>query len=46
VWQRGFFDHRLRADESFEEKATYVRMNPVRKGLVGRPDDWPHLWPR
>ena len=42
-WQKGFFDHRLRHDESFVEKAHYIRMNPVRKGLVERPADWPHV---
>ena len=44
VWQKGFFDHRLRRDESFEEKAYYIRMNPVRKGLVAQPEAWPHQW--
>lgn len=44
VWQKGFFDHRLRQEESFEEKAFYIRMNPVRGGLVGRPENWPHVW--
>jgi putative transposase len=43
-WQKGFFDHRLRADESFEEKAHYIRMNPVRKGLTATPEAWPHQW--
>jgi len=33
-WQRDFFDHRLRSEESYEEKANYIRMNPVRKKLV------------
>src|SRR5438128_683300 len=33
-WQRDFFEHRLRANESFEEKADYIRANPVRAGLV------------
>jgi putative transposase len=46
VWQKGFFDHRLRADESFEEKAYYIRQNPVRKGLVAQPEDWPYVWPQ
>ena len=45
-WQSGFFDHRLRNGENFEEKAAYIRTNPVRKGLVTRPEDWPHVWPR
>jgi REP element-mobilizing transposase RayT len=44
VWQRGFFDHRLRGDESWEEKAHYIRMNPVRKGFVAEPEIWPHVW--
>jgi len=43
-WQKGFFDHRLRHDESFEEKAHYIRMNPVREKLVEIPEAWPHVW--
>jgi REP element-mobilizing transposase RayT len=43
-WQRDFFEHRLRHDESFDEKALYIRMNPVRKGLCERPEDWPFCW--
>src|SRR5690606_6994500 len=43
-WQRDFFDHRLRNDESFEEKAHYIRMNPVRKELINRSEDWPWVW--
>jgi putative transposase len=43
-WQRDFFDHRLRSHESFDEKAHYIRMNPVRKGLVSRIEDWPYMW--
>jgi len=45
VWQRGFFDHRIRSDKLFRETADYVRMNPVRAGLVKKPDDWPYRWP-
>ena len=43
-WQRDFFDHRLRKDESSVEKAAYIRMNPVRAGLAKHPDDWPYVW--
>lgn len=43
-WQRDFFDHRLRNDESFDEKVHYIRMNPVRKGLVAKPEEWPWIW--
>jgi REP element-mobilizing transposase RayT len=42
VWQPGFFDHLLRNGESYEEKWSYTRDNPVRAGLVERPEDWPY----
>lgn len=41
-WQKDFFDHVIRSDESYQEKWEYVRMNPVRAGLVARPEDWPY----
>ena len=41
-WQKEFFDHVLRSDESYESKWDYVRENPVRAGLVSRADDWPY----
>ena len=40
-WQKDFFDHVLRSQESYEEKWHYVRENPVRAGLVKRWQDWP-----
>ena len=40
AWQHGFFEHRLRSDESLTEKIQYIEMNPVRKGLVDTPDAW------
>ncbi len=40
-WQKGFFDHLIRHDESHSEKWEYVYQNPVGAGLVGNPDDWP-----
>jgi REP element-mobilizing transposase RayT len=43
-WQCGFFDHRLRNDESYIEKAHYIRMNPVRAGLIRTPEEWPFVW--
>jgi REP element-mobilizing transposase RayT len=36
------FHHRLRGDESYAQKWEYVRANPVRAGLVKRPEDWPY----
>jgi putative transposase len=43
-WQRDFFDHRLRNDESLVEKAHYIRNNPVRAGLAKDARDWPYVW--
>jgi REP element-mobilizing transposase RayT len=40
-WQQGFFDHVIRHSESYAEKWEYVRLNPVRAGLVHQPDQWP-----
>ncbi len=42
-WQKGFFDHLLRSEESYTEKWDYVRQNPVRAGLVRRWEDWPYF---
>jgi REP element-mobilizing transposase RayT len=44
VWQDESFDHVLRSQESLEEKIEYVRMNPVRAGLVQKPEDYKWLW--
>ena len=42
-WQKGFFDHVLRSEESYSEKWNYVRQNPVRGRLVARWEDWAYL---
>jgi REP-associated tyrosine transposase len=44
AWQEESFDHVLRSDESFAEKVEYIRQNPVRRGLVNRPEDYRWLW--
>jgi len=44
VWQDESFDHVLCSGESFGEKLEYIRQNPVRRGLVETPDDYPWLW--
>ena len=43
-WQRDFFEHRLRSNESVNEKADYILMNPVRAGLAASPEMWPHVF--
>lgn len=44
VWQDESFDHVVRCAENLEDKIRYVRENPVRKGLVSRPEDYKWLW--
>jgi REP element-mobilizing transposase RayT len=44
VWQEESFDHVLRSQESLEQKLEYIRQNPVRRGLVKKPEDYPWLW--
>ena len=44
IWQEGYFDHRLRADDrgvQLSAKLTYIRQNPVAAGLCARTEDWP-----
>jgi REP element-mobilizing transposase RayT/mono/diheme cytochrome c family protein len=43
-WQRDFFHHRLRKDESYVEKADYIRANPIRAGLIAGRENWPYFW--
>ena len=41
-WQKGFFDHLVRSEPSYEEKWHYARENPVRAKLVLKAEDWPY----
>jgi REP element-mobilizing transposase RayT len=43
LWQPSFFDRTLRPDEDPRRVMHYIVMNPVRAGLVRRPEDYP-LW--
>lgn len=44
VWQDESFDHVVRHGDWLEKKTQYVRDNPVRKGLVTKPEDYKWLW--
>ena len=39
LWQPRFFDRALRTVEEYNEKVEYIHLNPVRRGLVARPED-------
>ena len=41
LWQRDFWDTQLRNQDSYEAKWQYVRLNPVRRGLVDDEAAWP-----
>jgi putative transposase len=41
LWQKGFYDHILRQDESPESVVWYIWLNPVRKQIVSRAQDYP-----
>ena len=40
-WQDSYHDHKFRTPESESRKWEYVCLNPVRYGLVKRPEEWP-----
>ena len=40
-WQRSFWDHGLRMEESLLSTARYIVHNPVRAGLVGQFHEYP-----
>ncbi len=40
LWQRKYFDHILRADDKVIEVSWYIWMNPVRKGMCERPQEY------
>ncbi len=39
-WQDESFDHWIRNDVQFERARNYIERNPVRAGLVVRPEEW------
>jgi len=41
-WQRRCFDYNCRSESSMWEKVNYCHNNPVRRQLVGSPDEWPY----
>jgi putative transposase len=41
IWQRRFYDHVLRKATNCEAVAWYIWMNPVRKGMVAEPEQYP-----
>ena len=42
LWQRRYWEHRIRSETDFARHVDYIHYNPVRHGLCVRPRDWPH----
>ena len=42
VWQKRFWERHIRCDEEFAANVRYCWINPVKHGLVERPEDWPY----
>ena len=40
-WQRRFYDFNVWSEKKFKEKLNYMHANPVKRGLVLHPKDWP-----
>jgi len=40
IWQRGFSDHRIRDVEDFEKHVHYIHLNPVKKHLCEKPEEY------
>jgi putative transposase len=42
IWQQGFTDHRIRDESDWHKHMEYIRINPVRAGLVAHAQDYPY----
>ena len=40
-WQARYYDFNVWSERKFVEKLRYIHRNPVARGLVARPEDWP-----
>ena len=41
IWQRRFWEHRIRDERDFRRHVDYIHFNPVKHGHVERVIDWP-----
>lgn len=42
LWQRRFWEHRIRDEHDLAMHVDYIHGNPVKHGLVRSPGDWPY----
>lgn len=41
VWQRRFWEHKIRDEIDFSQHVDYIHINPVKHGYVNKVIDWP-----
>ena len=44
-WQAESYDHVIRDADEYDRIVRYVKMNPVRAGLIRQAEDWPWTYP-
>lgn len=42
IWQRRFWEHCIRDEDDYRKHIRYCWNNPVKHGLVEKPEDWPY----
>lgn len=42
IWQRRFWEHRIRDELDYQRHMDYIHYNAVKHGYVARPIDWPY----
>jgi putative transposase len=42
IWQRRFWEHRIRDESDLQRHIDYVHFNPVKHRLVEKVEDWPY----
>lgn len=42
VWQKRFWEHRIRNEQDLHRHIDYIHYNPVKHGHVLNPTDWPY----
>jgi putative transposase len=42
IWQRRFWEHRIRDEVDLERHVDYIHYNPVRHGYAAHAGEWPH----
>jgi putative transposase len=42
IWQPSYYDRRVRGIEDYINFKSYIRQNPVKRGLAGNPEEYPY----